>query len=535
MKTLEFKLNPTQAQAQTIELWCDQLRWVWNEGLSLLEEDQQRQWRKKAAIEDDFEQVSWYWHRNQDGTFGLACECTVYRDRELRPACPLRQHLEIENPARYVSKIQTNAANPDKLWLHAICSRFRNGVIDSLKKAWKVYLDPKHPARRPKYKGKRDKLRSLSNLNAGGKDPTVSFERIGDSANAYVRFPILGRIRVKGLFDRLEEGIAHGACRIVCEPSGYYLQVCVPSDPAKLKPSDRAVGIDPGVKALITQDNGKQVKPAQLLKKQSKRLRRLQRKASRQQKGSNSQKRTYQQLAQTHEKIRRSRNAFNHKVSTDLVREYGAIAFEDTRLQNMVRAPKAKMNEDGSFAQNGASRKAGLNRSLLDAAIGDLRAKIETKAKAADREFVRTAAPYSSLTCNCCGAIDKASRKSQSEFKCVACGHAENADVNAAQNHLQKGMTDFARSYRRWGWEVKRVDRSIVGGMKPEAEQSAPSRELSTPISKKKAKQSHEPEAVNPERADSTVFQAKRKRRSARSSAESITQLGLWDAGGAIA
>lgn len=53
MKTLEFKLTLTLAQQQTIDLWLDQLRWIWNEGLSLLEEDQQRKWREKNPVESD--------------------------------------------------------------------------------------------------------------------------------------------------------------------------------------------------------------------------------------------------------------------------------------------------------------------------------------------------------------------------------------------------------------------------------------------------------------------------------------------------
>lgn len=39
-----------------------------------------------------------------------------------------------------------------------------------------------------------------------------------------------------------------------------------------------------------------------------------------------------------------------------------------------------------------------------------------------------------SRTCSVCGHCDKGNRKSQAEFLCKACGHAEHADVNAARN-----------------------------------------------------------------------------------------------------
>jgi hypothetical protein len=64
MKTLEFKLTLTLAQQQIIDLWLDQLKWIWNESLSLLEEDQQRKWREKNPVEADVDVVAWHWHRN---------------------------------------------------------------------------------------------------------------------------------------------------------------------------------------------------------------------------------------------------------------------------------------------------------------------------------------------------------------------------------------------------------------------------------------------------------------------------------------
>ena len=39
-----------------------------------------------------------------------------------------------------------------------------------------------------------------------------------------------------------------------------------------------------------------------------------------------------------------------------------------------------------------------------------------------------------SRTCHECGHVDKRSRKSQSDFECVSCGHHANADVKAARN-----------------------------------------------------------------------------------------------------
>ncbi|MFK8040117.1 MAG: zinc ribbon domain-containing protein, partial [Rickettsiaceae bacterium] len=41
---------------------------------------------------------------------------------------------------------------------------------------------------------------------------------------------------------------------------------------------------------------------------------------------------------------------------------------------------------------------------------------------------------YTSQTCSNCGYNDSDNRLSQTKFECKACGHKENADINAAKN-----------------------------------------------------------------------------------------------------
>lgn len=49
----------------------------------------------------------------------------------------------------------------------------------------------------------------------------------------------------------------------------------------------------------------------------------------------------------------------------------------------------------------------------------------------------------SSRACSECGYCDKANRKKQSEFKCLKCGHEENADIQAAKNTGNFGWVLF--------------------------------------------------------------------------------------------
>jgi putative transposase len=52
---------------------------------------------------------------------------------------------------------------------------------------------------------------------------------------------------------------------------------------------------------------------------------------------------------------------------------------------------------------------------------------------------------HTSQRCAVCGHTGPENRKSQAVFKCRACGHEANADVNAANNVLAAGLAVAAR------------------------------------------------------------------------------------------
>ena len=52
---------------------------------------------------------------------------------------------------------------------------------------------------------------------------------------------------------------------------------------------------------------------------------------------------------------------------------------------------------------------------------------------------------YTSQTCSVCGHVHRDNRKGE-VFRCLACGHADHADVNAAKNILAAGLAVLAGS-----------------------------------------------------------------------------------------
>lgn len=158
----------------------------------------------------------------------------------------------------------------------------------------------------------------------------------------------------------------------------------------------------------------------------------LQKKLSRQQKGSNQRAKTKKKLGRKHQKLANIRTDFAHQTSHKIVSSAQVIIFEDLKTKNMTKAPEAKTDESGRFVKNGATAKAGLNQAILDKGWGQIENFCSYKASRAGKAVFKVSASYTSQECADCGHTHPNNRQSQSEFKCEHCGHTDNADKNAA-------------------------------------------------------------------------------------------------------
>ena len=428
-KVTEFRLYPTDEQMTIIDLWLTQLKWVWNTGICALEESQQRTFRVKAEWTEYSPEV-WQWRKsctidgqkytNPDNQFGLTCP--YYPDK-----VDIRQHQHIEDAYKSVKNYHFIANIRCPEFLHSIDSEARRSVVDSLIDSWSQYQKGKKG--RPRYKKRSDKLDSFANGNGRTK---VSFTPIGDNDNAYMDYPKLGKIKVKGFYRRYIGN--HTIVRIVKKADGYFVQITSDFDEKPIKAAKKPeIGLDFGCVAPIADSDGRMHMAKKYAKTQAKKLARIQRSISRSQDGSNRLKAKRKRLAKVHGKIARQRDRLIHKLTSKYVSEYQAIAIEDTQVRNMVRAPKAKLGDNGAYLPNGASAKAGLNKSILESAIGKTKTMLESKSKASQRVFKKVPARYTSQGCSSCGHYHESFRPNQSSFGCLHCGHSENADTNASK------------------------------------------------------------------------------------------------------
>ena len=261
---------------------------------------------------------------------------------------------------------------------------------------------------------------------------------------AELTVPKAGRVRFR-LSRPLPE--THGMARVTLDSAGWWhVAFAAPQRPVVREPTGAVVGIDRGVATAIATSDGGLARAPKLRPRERRRIERLQCQLARQQKASRRREKTKQAIACTHAHAVRRRNDWIERRTTKLVRSYDLVAVEELKVSQMTRAPRPKPDPDrpGAFLRNGARSKAGLNRAILDQGWGGFLRRLEDKAGASGVSVVKIDPAYTSQTCARCGHVAKESRESQAVFSCVACGHTNHADLNAAANILARGTSSLA-------------------------------------------------------------------------------------------
>lgn len=226
----------------------------------------------------------------------------------------------------------------------------------------------------------------------------------------------------------LPEGARPKQCTVSLSPSGkWHISFLCEAEIESLPPTNKSVGLDMGLTALVTLSTGEKVTNPKPLNRYRRKLATAQRHLSRKQKGSKRRLKAKRKVARIHEKISETRKDQMHKLTTRLVRENQAIAVEDLSVRNMVRNHC-------------------LAGSISDASWSMLRNMLEYKCNWYGRELLVVDRWFpSSKTCHGCGHVVEKLPLDVREWVCPKCGAHHDRDVNAAINILSAGTVDYTR------------------------------------------------------------------------------------------
>jgi putative transposase len=197
-----------------------------------------------------------------------------------------------------------------------------------------------------------------------------------------------------------------------------------------------AIGLDMGVIRPITDSNGKTYDITRVSAEERSKLRLLSRHVSRKKKGSNNRRKAQARLNAFKRKMSRRVLHEMHRTTTQLAKTHGMVAYEDMRVKNMTASAAGSLEKPG----RNVAAKSGLNRAILEVGWGEAKRQLEYKCAWYGSRAVKVPPHYSSQECSQCGYTHLENRPTQALFRCGRCGYEANADHNAAQVVLKRGL-----------------------------------------------------------------------------------------------
>ena len=300
-----------------------------------------------------------------------------------------------------------------------------NAIMDFRRARSAYFRKAQYGKNRPRFALKSNNIQSFRN--------TAPMRRM--EGNLYPLSRKLGSVRIRRR-DRLRYPIdSLSSWTVKRENRTYYLVLLFNVDIQPMPKVEGRIGIDLGVKNLLTLSTGEKIDYPDRLLQLERSVRREQRKLSRRRKGSNNYCRQRANVAKAYARLRHYRDDFQHQLSHRLIEENQFIGMETLAVRNMTRKAKKKLDAAGTPTRNGQSRKRAMNRSILREGWSALVNKLSYKAEWYGRTLVQVDRFYpSSKLCHACGHKYKELRLSEREWTCENCHSPHDRDVNAALN-----------------------------------------------------------------------------------------------------
>ena len=209
-----------------------------------------------------------------------------------------------------------------------------------------------------------------------------------------------GSVIKTGSFSEDSEGKWYVNLNIEISDSSYYLE----------QAPDHAIGIDPGIKSVLTTSDGIKYERENLTKKYAPKLAKAQRQHKK------------KQITKIHAKIKNIRKDFNHKVSFEIAKANRTIFYGNI---SSIKLSKTRMA-----------------KGILDNGIGSIYNFLEYKVNRRQGNLYKISEKFSTITCSVC--CSRSGPKGLSGLKirewiCPICGSKHDRDINSAKNILRFG------------------------------------------------------------------------------------------------
>ena len=249
-------------------------------------------------------------------------------------------------------------------------------------------------------------------------------------------------------------------CTIMYKQSKWYASITVECTPTRYQTGKGVIGLDFGVNDAIADSKGNFIENPRFLKQSQDKIKQIAKNARRKRnprkgvKASRRWKKASKAVGKIQSKVARQRHNWHHQVSVEIISSNSLIGTEQLNIKGMTK--KAKK---GSKRKK---QKTGLNRSILDVGMGELKSMIEYKVTEAGGMYIEvpTRLLKPSQTCPYCGHQKKKSL-SERVHNCEKCGYKTNRDTAAAQV-----IENYLRGMERASLDVESSSSTNCGSMR---------------------------------------------------------------------
>lgn len=241
-----------------------------------------------------------------------------------------------------------------------------------------------------------------------------------------IKLPKLGLLKCSNNFKESNNKIIN--VTVSQNPDGkYYASIIYEANVIPLPKTNKEIGIDLGVRKLITTNEGRIFNLPKDAFKQNSKCKREQRKLSRRIKGSKRYEKQRIKLSKVFQKRNNIINDNLHKFSYQLVKENDVIYMEDLNINQLLNIQENKKKKN----------------KMIVSSLGKLNQLIKYKAQMYDKQVYRVGRYYaSSQICSCCKRSYKIG--DSKIYNCPYCGLVIDRDLNAAINIINQGKISFS-------------------------------------------------------------------------------------------
>ena len=281
-------------------------------------------------------------------------------------------------------------------------------------------------AKHPKFKKKTNKQSiryATSNYNN-------RFEKNFQINHGFIKLPKLGKLKLRGCKKLVIGGLPKQVTLTKMFSGKYYISFMISQEIVIQQRRTNVVGLDFGIKDLITTSDGNKFKNLRTLDKLSKQLKRAQQSLNRKVKNSKNREKQRIKVAKIHERIVNIRTNYLHHITSQLVDQYDVIGVESLDIKRMMHK----------------SRFAG---SISDASWFAIKTMIRYKSDWSGGIMIEVDQYFpSSQQCSCCGKINKEIKDLSIRLWQCECGAVHDRDINAAQNIKREAIKLIGGEHR---------------------------------------------------------------------------------------